>query len=261
MSLHVNLWYQKFWDEFSLIFYPKQFGQKEVAEPGSIANSLLPIIVRHSDYAVIDALAKYTVRAAKTYPRDIDAITRSLSIVQSQPGVSTLAIYKPRKWIGRSKMSYDSAMSTCLGEVIDDSLDDTDSDSEKEKCDFGLHPDDIRLTTALFSASAIKYGLQPPEKAVAAIRQGLRNPNQVFAVVACLHLAICGDRMETLLEESLPDGGIQLALAELRVSSAIDTPTGMELLKRTTAIVDSKFSAMVMLTEEEAWDILFPKKD
>ena len=231
MSLPRDLWYQRYWEHFSLVFYPKLHDQKVISEPNAIAMNLLPIIARHGDYAIVEALAKYVGRAAHTYPRDIDSIAKTLALIYGKPGFPNVTIYKPRKWTGRLKTTYGAAMSICLGEVIDDGLEDAYAEDEGGQGDLRIAPDNIRLTSAVFSASAIKYGLQTPEKAVATTKRGFEDgAPEVFAVMACLQLAISGDRMQSFLEETLPEGDIGVALGKLKVGDTVKNPEAIELL-------------------------------
>ncbi|KAF9529937.1 hypothetical protein CPB83DRAFT_905764 [Crepidotus variabilis] len=276
----IELWYTKYWTEASTIFYPDNgsTSQKTIASPEEIANGLAPILVRYSDWQSAEALAKYVAHLSQNNPHDIEFLGRALSILQSTTPVASLKIKKPNAWPGFSKKKlFKDIFSEFLTEVIDDGLDDAyavDEDTDAHDTipesvgDTGIEADNIRLTTALLSASAVKYGLQDgSDNAFAAIRVGLKDPigrtMEVYVVVALLHLAVCGDRLTKECEELFGVGrdgeadGVVKVLNEVKKNEFVKTPGVANLLERTIQIAESKFSRIHLLSEGEAWEILF----
>jgi hypothetical protein len=253
-------------------------------DPHEIADKLKLIIKNHASWACIAALTQYIIKISNVHPLNVAFYCEILVHLVNQDDVWRLTISKPKVWGGADHDTFGIAFSASFREAIDDGLEDAYADDDLGN--LAVTPSNIRLTTALLSASTIKSGLRTmPKVAFMNTKIGLEDPAlqpepekaEIYAIAACLHLVITGSKM---MQQSLfvPEQQADVIdkLKVLKEQEVLKLPSAVHLLEvslcpcillpdahrfphwvqYTIGNVNKEYTAE--LTEREAWQLLFP---
>ncbi|KAF8964516.1 hypothetical protein BDZ97DRAFT_1815479 [Flammula alnicola] len=247
----------KYWNEFCVVF-PSPIPSDTV--PANIAGQLVSIIQKHRNCAC--ALAAYVAKMTYDHPKGVPSYCQILTSIMSTPEISTLQV----PW-DSEPTPFDDVFSYCLYDEIDQGLEDSFNDNRLGN--LAVEPSNIRLTTALLSASAINYGLHSlTNTPIAIMRIGLGEvdpgsppePEQreIFGVVACLLLAVAGAQIMRTSRANFEkiEGGVTHALKLMKDIQLFQLPSAVALLERTIENAETGFTKDI--SEKDAWDILFP---
>ena len=204
-------------EELATIFYPN-------ANPADIATGLFPLIQDCTSVCLPQDLIPYVGKVANSRPDDIENICEAIFILSKIPSIWNKPLTMSNSG-PKVHTTFGHELSVALAEEISDGLDDVFSDEDDGN--LSIDSKNIRLTTALLSASAIKHNIQEVETVpIAIVRMGLQDPdpilrrepekNEVFGIVAIIHLAVVGDRFREVLELGLPGNRVAQALKRLK---------------------------------------------
>jgi len=220
-------------DELERIFYTAN----TISNLSEIASALVPVVQNCTTTEFPETLIDYVGRVAEKRPRDIETICKAFSIL-----LGDSQIREKRLDDTDYPVTFGRAFSSALSEKINDGLGDVYT--EDDIGNVSIDGTNICLTAALLSASAIKYNLQHVDQRVpqAIMLLGLQDPNphllsepaknEVYGVVAIIHLAVVGDKIGERLECGLSiDGGVKHVLKSMKEKGIIKLPSSVKLLE------------------------------
>ena len=221
-------------EDLRKIFYPTS----NIARPADIVSALVPIVQNSTSIGFASTLFRYVGEIANKRPRDIETICKALSTLIENPAIGNKQFPAPAYGLG-SSMTFQRASLMALAEEISDGLDDVYCD---EPGNLSIDSSNIRLTTALLSASAIKHNLQPAEQHIPinVLLQGLQDPDprlylepeksEIFGCVAIIHFAVVGDRICEMMKVNF-SGDVLQALRNLKDKGVFQLPSSVKLLE------------------------------
>ncbi len=210
-----------------------------IASPADIVSALVPLIQDSTTVTFPRTLIKYVGKIANERPRDTATICKALSTLLNNSEIRNKQLAAPA-YGSNFSMTFNRAFSLFLAEEISDGLDDVYS--EEENGNLSIDSTNIRLTAALLSASMIKHNLQSVSERVPLhiMSLGLQDPdpsvgsepekNEVFGVVAMIHIAIVGDRIRETMKLNF-SGDVTQALKSLKDKGVFKSPSSVKLLE------------------------------
>ena len=236
-------------DELQKIFYTTN----TISNPSEIASALVPVVQNCTSTEFPETLIDYVGEVAEKQPRDIETICKALSILLGNPQIQEKRLDGPD-----CSLMFIDAFSLALSEKISDGLGDVFA--EDGIGNLSIDSTNVCLTAALLSASAIKHNLQHVSQRIpqAIVLLGLQDPdprlmpkpkkNEVYGVVALIHLAVVGDKMAEKVERRLSiDGGVKNALESLKKKRVFKSPSSVELLKVCIVFSHNSFHSPLIL--------------
>ena len=207
--------------------------------PQEIATNLTPLILASTDVGLAQALARNLILGSQADPQSVETTVSAIALLSQDQAVWNHQVAQPADGPD-ARTTFGQALTAGIAEGIDEGLEDALSDDDDGN--LSIDPTNIRLTTALLSASTIKHGVQHLERVpIAIVRMGLQDPdpvldqepakNEVFGVAAIIHLAIVGDRFRQELELKLPGDGVLQALKSLKEKNVFKLPSTVNLLE------------------------------
>ena len=222
-------------EQFEKIFYTAN----TISNPSEIVSALAPVVQNCATTKFPEALIDYVGEVAEKRPRDIETICKALSLLLSDSQIREKRLHS-RVY----PLTFFQAFSLALSETITGGLGDVYA--EDGIGNLSIDSTNIRLAAALLSASAIKHNLQYVDQRIpqGIVLLGLQDPNpllmpepkknEVYGVVALIHLAVIGDMMGERIEHRLfIDGGVSVihALKSLKEKRVFKSPSSVELLE------------------------------
>jgi len=218
-------------DQLEKFFYTTN----TISNPSQIASDLVPIVQNCTTTKFPQTLVDYVGEVSEKRPQDIDTICKALSILLSDPQLWEMPL------IGEDPVTFGLAFSRGFSEKINDGLWDVFADDHIGN--LSIDSTNVCLTSALLSASAMKHNPQHVDRHIpqAVVLLGLQDPNpglmpkpeknEIYGVVAIIHLAILGDKMAARVERRLSiDGGVKNALKSLKQKRILKSPSSVKLL-------------------------------
>ncbi|KDR72107.1 hypothetical protein GALMADRAFT_159120 [Galerina marginata CBS 339.88] len=207
--------------------------------------------------ACSEALATSLLSAAQANPISIDTLV--------QPLVRELSATEDLRFTdedaGYTNIQFNTVFRIDLADILSDSL----HEIQPKPKQTDILPSNTVLSSALFSASAIRNNLLSSTAIYAFVEKGLQFPGttteterqEVMAIGTCLLLLVAGrvlldkwmadeDRLETVIE----------ALEGLKKKAVIQYPTAVSLLERTVVAAGDGF--VTIIPAADAWKLLFP---
>jgi len=221
--------------QFEKIFYTAN----TISNPSEIVSALAPVVQNCTTTKFPETLVNYVGEVAEKQPRDIETMCKALSLLLTDSQIREKQLYS-RVY----PLTFFQAFSLALSETISGGL--RDAYAEDGIGNLSIDSTNIHLTAALLSASAIKHNLQFVNQRIpqSIVLLGLQDPNpllmpkpkknEVYGVVALIHLAVIGDMMGENLDYRLfIDGGVSVmhALKSLREKRVFKLPSSVELLE------------------------------
>ena len=222
-------------EQFDKIFYTAN----TISNPSEIVSALAPVVQNCTTTEFPETLIDYVGEVAEKRPRDIDTICKALSLLLTDSQIREKPLHSPVY-----PLMFFQAFSLALSETISSGLGDVYA--EDGMGNLSIDSTNVHLTAALLSASAIKHNLQHVDQSTpqSIVLLGLQDPNpllmpepkknEVYGVVALIHLAVIGDMMGEKMDHRLfIDGGVSVihALRSLKEKRVFKSTSSVELLK------------------------------
>ncbi len=222
-------------EQFEKIFYTAN----TISNPSEIFSALAPVVQNCTTTKFPETLIDYVGEVAEKRPRDIETICKALSLLLSDSQIREKPLYS-RVY----PLTFFRAFSLALSETINDGLGDVYA--EDGIWNLSINSTNTCLTAALLSASATKHNLQHVDQRIpqGIVLLGLQDPNpllmpepkknEIYGVVALIHLAVVGDMMGERVDHRLfIDGGVSVihALKSMKEKRVFKSPSSVELLE------------------------------